>query len=164
MKDGVDKSQRPDSSEWRQHELLSYQLAILARLLERGSDARLARNFGLWLTDCRVLGHLLSKPATTVRDLAEDMVMDKAPVSRSASRLVEKGLLIREADPADKRSAVFHLTDQGRSVATQILQSAQMGQAKYFQRLSPEECWSLLSAIGKLLSYAKTELPMEPRQ
>ena len=163
MTNGVDKSQKPDATDWRQHELFSYQLAILARLLERGSEARLARKFGLWLTDCRVLGHLLSKPATTVRDLADDMVMDKAPVSRSASRLVEKGLLLREADPADKRSAVFRLTGQGHTVASEILRAAQMGQAKYFERLSPQECWALLSAVGKLLDYAKTELQMEPR-
>jgi DNA-binding MarR family transcriptional regulator len=162
--DVTDRTERPDPSSWRQHELLSYQLAILARLLERGSEARLARKFDLWLTDCRVLGHLLSKPATTVRDLADDMVMDKAPVSRSASRLAEKKLLIREADPADKRSAVFRLTDAGREVAAEILRNAQTGQAKYFARLSAEECWVLLSAIGKLLNYAKTELPMEPRQ
>ena len=153
---------RPDPSTWQQSDLLSYKLAILSRLLERGSESRLAHRFGLWLTDCRLLGHLAAKSPRTVRDLAEDMVMDKAPISRSASRLVEKGLLTREADPADGRSAVFQLTSEGRRVASSIIKNAQDGQAKYLDRLDPAECWSVLDAIDKLLHYAKTELPMEP--
>jgi DNA-binding MarR family transcriptional regulator len=156
-----DCAARPDPSTWQQHELLSYKLAILARLLERGSESRLARKFGLWLTDCRVLGHLVAKSPRTVRDLAEDMVMDKAPISRSASRLVEKGLLTREADPLDGRSAVFQLTPEGRKIAGSIVKNAQDGQAKYLERLDPEQCWQLLESIDKLLRYAKTELPVE---
>ena len=158
----VDGDGRPDPAAWQQHELLSYKLAILSRLLERGSESRLARKFGLWLTDCRVLGHLIARSPRTVRDLAEHMVMDKAPVSRSASRLVEKGLLTRAADPDDGRSAVFQLTAEGRKVAGSIMKNAQDGQAKYLHRLDPEECWQLLEAIDKLLRYAKTELPKEP--
>ena len=84
-----DATARPDPTAWPQSELLSYKLAILSRLLERGSEAALARRYGLWLTDCRLLGHLLAKSPRTVRDLAEDMVMDKAPISRSASRLLQ---------------------------------------------------------------------------
>jgi DNA-binding MarR family transcriptional regulator len=156
-----DTSARPDPANWQQNELLSYKLAILSRLLERGSESRLARKFGLWLTDCRVLGHLAAKSPRTVRDLAEDMVMDKAPISRSTTRLVGKGLLTREADPTDRRSAVFRLTSEGRHVAGSIMKNAQDGQAKYLQRLDPEACWQLLDSIDKLLSYAKTELPME---
>ena len=83
----AETAKRPDPSAWQQSELLSYKLAILSRLLERGSETVLARKYGLWLTDCRLLGHLLAKSPRTVRDLAEDMVMDKAPISRSASRL-----------------------------------------------------------------------------
>lgn len=152
---------RPDPRAWQQNELLSYKLAILARLLERGSEARLARKFGLWLTDCRVLGHLASKSPRTVRDLAEDMVMDKAPISRSASRLIGKGLLVRDADPSDRRSAMFRLTAEGSRVAASIMKNAQDGQAKYLERLDAEACWVLLESIDTLLSYAKTELPVE---
>jgi DNA-binding MarR family transcriptional regulator len=156
-----DTSTRPDPRAWQQNELLSYKLAILSRLLERGSESRLARKFGLWLTDCRVLGHLAAKSPRTVRDLSEDMVMDKAPISRSATRLVGKGLLTREADPADRRSAMFRLTAEGGRVAASIMKNAQDGQAKYLARLDPEACWQLLDSIDKLLTYAKTELPME---
>jgi DNA-binding MarR family transcriptional regulator len=153
-----DTSKRPDPSNWQQSELLSYKLAILSRLFERGSEAQLARHYGLWLTDCRLLGHLLAKSPRTVRDLAEDMVMDKAPISRSASRLVEKGMLTREADPADGRSAMFNLTVEGRKLASTIMSSAQYGQGRYLNLLPPEDCWVLVDAIDKLLDFAKTKM------
>ena len=158
----AETAKRPDPSAWQQSELLSYKLAILSRLLERGSETVLARKYGLWLTDCRLLGHLLAKSPRTVRDLAEDMVMDKAPISRSASRLVEKGMLTRAADPADGRSAMFDLTDIGRKTASTIMASAQTGQGRYLGILSPDESWVLLDAVDKLLDYAKTKLPKGP--
>ena len=157
----ADANGRPDPANWHQGELLSYKLAILSRLFERGSEAQLARKYGLWLTDCRLLGHLLAKSPRTVRDLAEDMVMDKAPISRSASRLVEKGMLTRESDPADGHSAVFTLTAEGRKLASTIMSSAQYGQGKYLSLLQPEECWVLLDAVEKLLDFAKTKLPKD---
>lgn len=161
-----DPTARPDPTGWPQSELLSYKLAILSRLLERGSEAALARRYGLWLTDCRLLGHLLAKSPRTVRDLAEDMVMDKAPISRSASRLVEKGLLTRAADPADGRSAVFTLTPEGRETASIIMSKAQVGQGRYMELLPPESCWVLLDAVDTLLDFAKTKLPKDapPRE
>jgi DNA-binding MarR family transcriptional regulator len=158
----VTRDGRPDPSGWHQNDLLSYKLAILSRLFERGSEAQLARRYGLWLTDCRLLGHLLAKSPRTVRDLAEDMVMDKAPISRSASRLVEKGMLTREADPADGRSAVFNLTPEGRKLASTIMSKAQIGQGRYLSLLSPEESWTLLDAVDKLLDFAKTRIASEP--
>ena len=124
---------RPDSSAWNQNELLSYKLAILSRLIERGSEAQLARNYGLWLTDCRLLGHLLAK----------------------SPRLVEKGMLTREADPADGRSAVFNLTAEGRKLATGIMNAARQGQGRFFNLLSPDESWILLDAVDKLLESVK---------
>ena len=158
-KKAVATSERPDPTHWNQSDLLSYKLAILSRLFERGSEAQLARRYGLWLTDCRVLGHLLAKSPRTVRDLAEDMVMDKAPISRSASRLVEKGMLTREADPADGRSAVFNLTPEGRTLASTIMSNAQIGQNRFLNLLKPDECWVLLDAIDVLLAFAKTTQP-----
>lgn len=153
------KTERPDPSTWNQNDLLSYKLAILSRLFERGSEAQLARRYELWLTDCRLLGHLLAKSPRTVRDLAEDMVMDKAPISRSASRLVEKGMLTREADPTDGRSAVFNLTVEGRKLATTIMSNARVGQNRFLNLLKPEDCWVLLDAIDVLLAFAKTTQP-----
>ena len=160
--DAVKSDGRPDSSAWNQNELFSYKLAILSRLIERGSEAQLARNYGLWLTDCRLLGHLLAKSPRTVRDLAEDMVMDKAPISRSASRLVEKGMLTREADPADGRSAVFNLTAEGRKLASNIMSAARQGQGRFFNFLSPEESWILIDALDKLLDAAKRHASKSP--
>jgi DNA-binding MarR family transcriptional regulator len=151
--------ERPDPSTWNQSDLLSYKLAILSRLFERGSEAQLARRYGFWLTDCRLLGHLLARSPRTVRDLAEDMVMDKAPISRSASRLVEKGMLTREADPADGRSAVFNLTPEGRKLASTIMSNARVGQNRFLTLLKPDECWVLLDAIDVLLAFAKTTQP-----
>jgi DNA-binding MarR family transcriptional regulator len=68
---------------------------------------------------------------------------------------------VRDADPYDRRSAMFRLTPEGSRVAGSIMKNAQAGQAKYLERLDPEACWQLLNSIDTLLRYAKTELPRE---
>jgi DNA-binding MarR family transcriptional regulator len=45
--------------------------------------------------------------------LAVDVGVDRSRVSRHASRLEEAGLVRREPDPADRRSVLLALTDEG---------------------------------------------------
>jgi DNA-binding MarR family transcriptional regulator len=152
---------RPDVSEWQQQDLLSYKLSILGRILDGRNNVRMARDLGISLTECRVLGHLEARSPRTVRDLADEMLMDKAPVSRAVTNLVSQGYLERRADPSDGRSAFFFLTREGRKLTRAILRNARRGQANYLAQLDPAECRTLLDAIDQLLGYARSVWPEE---
>ena len=52
----------------------------------------------------------------TYRGLAEQLGLDPTTVSRLAGRLLELGLVEREADEADKRRAWLRLSDAGKKV------------------------------------------------
>jgi DNA-binding MarR family transcriptional regulator len=49
------------------------------------------------------------------RDLAERLRLEKSSVSRLAADLEQKGFLVRERDPANRRFYVLRLTDRGRA-------------------------------------------------
>ena len=54
--------------------------------------------------------------ALTYRGLADELRLDPTTVSRLAGRLLELGLVEREADEADKRRAWLRLSDAGKKV------------------------------------------------
>lgn len=63
-----------------------------------------------------LLLHVALKPAPhTVRGLAEALQVSKPAVTRALDRLGGAGFLLRERDPADRRSVLVSLTPEGRA-------------------------------------------------
>ncbi len=52
--------------------------------------------------------------------LAEAVLLPQPSLSRLVDRLVARGLLAREPDPADRRGVVLVLTDTGRAVQREV--------------------------------------------
>ena len=94
-------------------DFLSYRLSMLSRVLDRAVDLRQVQEFKTGLTEVRILSYLRVNSPTTVRAIARNMHLDKAQVSRAAASLKQMGLVSRQSDPADKRSATFNLTKEG---------------------------------------------------
>ncbi|MEJ8651066.1 MarR family transcriptional regulator [Streptomyces sp. MS1.AVA.3] len=55
------------------------------------------------------------EPVSSSR-LAAEIGIDRTATTRYADRLVTAGLVVRAADPADARSTLLRLTEQGRSI------------------------------------------------
>lgn len=60
--------------------------------------------------------HDSPEPARTLTALARYQRIQLAPVSRTVSTLVDKGLLSRRPHPGFKRGWLFDLTDEGRAL------------------------------------------------
>lgn len=58
-------------------------------------------------------------PATS-RALADALHLDSSTIARQVGTLTRSGLLQRRPDPADGRSAILTLTDQGREVMRRV--------------------------------------------
>jgi DNA-binding MarR family transcriptional regulator len=58
-------------------------------------------------------------PATS-RALADALHLDSSTIARQVGTLTRSGLLQRRSDPADRRSAILTLTDQGREVMRRV--------------------------------------------
>ena len=134
-------------------ELLSYQLCILAKLIERTSASELDKAYALGVAEWRVLAQLSVRSPSTVRWIAARMRVDRAEVSRAAAGLIRRRLARREADPRDARSVLFSVTESGRALYRAIMPLRVALHERLLAALTPAEAAVLTAAVGKLIRF-----------
>ena len=134
-------------------ELLSYQICILAKLIERTSASELDKAYELGVAEWRVLAQLSVHSPSTVRWIAARMRVDRAEVSRAAAGLIARKLARREADPRDARSALFSVSDAGRALYRAIMPLRLALHERLLSALTPDEARALTQAISKLIRF-----------
>jgi len=94
-------------------------LAAHASLIKRFAVTDVFRDLSMREYD--VL-YTLSKCPAPVRltELNRHVLLSQPALSRMVDRLADRGLICREADPADGRGVLVSLTDAGRSLQTAI--------------------------------------------
>ncbi len=107
--------------------------------------SRLGRDLtqlGLSSADYEVLSTLSEKPGRRwgLKDFAEKMQWSRSRLSHHAARMEARGLIEREADPADARGSIYHLTDAGFAVLAEAAPGhLESVRARFLDHLSPEE-------------------------
>lgn len=66
--------------------------------------------------------HLWNEDGMTLSELAEEMCVQQATITRMASRIENAGLIYRCKDTIDQRISRVHLTDEGRSLFQPVAQ------------------------------------------
>lgn len=132
-------------------ELLSYQICILAKLIERTSASELDKAHELGVAEWRVLAQLSVQSPSTVRWIAARMRVDRAEVSRAAAALIRRRLARREADPRDARSVLFSVTESGRALYRAIMPLRLALHGRLIAALAPAEAEALAGAVAKLI-------------
>ena len=74
---------------------------------------------GLPFSRIRILKRL-SRQSMTVKQLAHAATMDAPATTVAVNYLEERGLVVRETDPTNRRCKVVSLTDAGREVVAKI--------------------------------------------
>jgi DNA-binding MarR family transcriptional regulator len=124
--------------------------AALVPLLDRELQAAA----GLPLTWYDVLLELNAAPERrlTMSDLGAVAVVSRSRVSRVVDELTRAGLVRREANPADRRSAIAVLTEQGRERLRAAAPGYLAGIERHFTRhISETEQRVLVAALEKVL-------------
>lgn len=134
-------------------ELLSYQICILAKLVERTSASELDKAYALGVAEWRVLAQLSVRSPSTVRWIAARMRVDRAEVSRAAAALIRRRLARREADPRDARSVLFSATESGRALYRAIMPLRVALHERLLAALTPAEAATLTAAVAKLIRF-----------
>lgn len=75
---------------------------------------------GLVFEQWQVLAALRERPGLRMTDLAEFAVLPAATLTRHVDHLVERALVIRRIDPADRRRAVVALSSVGERLADRV--------------------------------------------
>lgn len=118
---------------------LPYRLSLLANRTRHGFAAHYEREHGIDNAEWRVLAHLSQSPRISVRDIQQQTELEKSKVSRAVSRLEQRGLLKKEADPSDSRLLSLHLTPAGQRLMDSLSDAAQRYQTEALDTLSERE-------------------------
>ncbi|MET7299170.1 MarR family transcriptional regulator [Embleya sp. NPDC005575] len=120
-------------------------------------DRELHRNFGthgLQLWEFDVLGTLRragSPYRLTTGALVDASMVTSGAITNRIDRLVARGLVTRETDPANRRCVLVTLTDQGRELVDEILGDHVDFEKERLTPLSPTEQEQLAGLLRKLL-------------
>ena len=143
-------------------DLLSFKLHRVANLLSRGAELRYRREFGVSLWEWRSIALLGAvREPLSLNHLAHAAGIHKSQMSRVVSGLAKRGVVSREADPADARGLRLTLTPSGRKLYTGLMRAASERDAAFRGCLSAAEKRVFDQALTKLAGQAKTFIQRE---
>jgi DNA-binding MarR family transcriptional regulator len=140
------KDERPS----RLEDHLGYWLRCLSNLVSDSFAGRLEAH-GVSVPQWVVLRCLFDMEGAPLGDLARDVGVDNGALSRMVERLVQKGLVSREADPSDRRAVRLRLTDAGRKLVPVLAREADRNDAEFFCVIDADERARLLATVKALL-------------
>jgi MarR family transcriptional regulator, lower aerobic nicotinate degradation pathway regulator len=87
--------------------------------LVHGTLERRAAEHALSIIQMRLLGVLRDRQPS-MNELAKLLVLDKSSITGLVDRAERRGLVVRAPSTADRRAVLVSLTDEGRSLASQV--------------------------------------------
>ena len=103
---------------------------------------------GLPFSRIRVLRRLARTPMT-VKELAEAATMDAPAATVAINDLEERGLVLRQTNPQNRRCKVVSLTEEGHALATAV-ESVQDPAPAALSRLGDDDLVALQAILRKL--------------
>ncbi|WP_283138650.1 MarR family winged helix-turn-helix transcriptional regulator [Rhizohabitans arisaemae] len=135
-------------------------IARASRLLEGGLKEFFVTH-GLDAREFEILAALLrSGPGHTMTagELSSWVMISSAALTNRADRLVEKGLVTRKADPANRRSVLITLTAEGRTRVEGAIEGRLADERRLLAGLTARERDQLAALLRKLL-LARGDVP-----
>jgi len=129
---------------------LGYRLRIVSNAVSR-SFARSVEEEGVTVAEWVFMRVLHDVESLAPTPLAERMGMTKGAITKLASRLVEKKLVKREANPDDKRAQSLSLTSRGRSLVPRLAKIADQNEAAFFGPLTARDRGNLNRILGRIV-------------
>ncbi len=136
-------------------QFLTYRLACVQTRLNRQALKILSCNFGLTLSQWRVLALIAGGGEISSRSLTEISTMDKGLVSRTIKGLVKAGILQGRTNAADHRQYLWSPTEKGRALYEAALPVMRKRQRHLRASLGEAQLHHLLSALSALESAAE---------
>jgi DNA-binding MarR family transcriptional regulator len=113
-------------------------------------------NFGITLEQFHILRHI-RKGYASVADLAEVKQISRPAVSQAVQSLVEKGLVTRQTDVDDRRSARLTLTSYAEKVLDANYDSTREWMKGKMQTISSDEAEQVICAMEILKKLFNSE-------
>ena len=122
-----------------------------------------SQRWGLTQHELDVLLFLANNPGRdTARDMVELRGLTKSHVALSVDNLTARGLLVQQADPADRRRTHLYLCPAADPIVEMAQQAQQAFSQNLFQGLSPQELAQLDSLLSKIFQNVWKKLHNDP--
>jgi len=93
---------------------------------------------------------------TRMSDLAADLGVTLATATGVVDRMVERGLVVRDNLPEDRRVVLCRLSDTGQKMVSRIWDSSKKRSREILQYLDTAALQMLSQALSAMLEYAKS--------
>ncbi len=124
-------------------------ITFLAQRIVATASAEYRPQFGVGVTDWRILAQLAAEPWLAPVRIAESTGLDKAAVSRSLRDLRDAGFV--EADDGGRRRSVFALTPSGVALHDRLAEAARLREQRLLDGFSDEEREKLADMLERML-------------
>lgn len=105
--------------------------------------------YGITVEQFHILRHI-RRGEGSVSELARAKRVSRAAISQAVDALVERGLIARTPNPADRRNIQLTLTTEGAKLLEAIFEETRGWMMELLAPLSEEELHTLLSAMQAL--------------
>ena len=95
-------------------------LATLTQSIMRSVASLFEDRYGISLPEWKVLAIIREKPGLSAVAVARRAQMDTVAVSRAVTKLLDRGLVLRELDSEDRRRSVLDVSAEGLELHDQI--------------------------------------------
>jgi DNA-binding MarR family transcriptional regulator len=134
------------------HSHALYYLAYVSDRSLRTSAKVFSREFGIAITEWRILVQLITLNPARPNDFLEFTGVDKSNVSRALSRLHGLGYIVVSQDPEDPRLNLVEITERGRVVQERTSEIALAHEKVILDGFSKEERKQLLAFLKRLMA------------
>ena len=131
-------------------QFLPYQLSIVTNRISASFARLYSERFNLTIPEWRVMAVLGQQPGLSADEVCSETEMEKVPVSRAVSKLLDKGLLIRNFSGRDRRRSILCLSEAGYGMYAQIVPLALAYEAELKAALTEQEQSQLEILLNKL--------------
>lgn len=99
-----------------------------------------------------LLGFLWREDGISQALLSAKSQIDRTTMGGLIDRLEKEGLVVRQADPEDRRAYRICLTEKGKALQPELTPLARRAQEMFIAKLTPQEVETLKSLLEKIRS------------
>jgi DNA-binding MarR family transcriptional regulator len=125
-------------------------ITFIANKLSNSATAAYSRNFGVNVTEWRILSQLAIEPGIPASRICHVIGFDKGPVSRTLAAMQKRGLITIRTDPDDGRSHSISLTARGRTTHDKVIVAALDRERRLLSCLNENERDLLIDLLRRL--------------
>jgi DNA-binding MarR family transcriptional regulator len=144
------KEASPDSRQLGLDRRTSYRFSIIARRQTRCLAEMHSAACGLSVNGWKLLSVVEYFGPLSASEAGAHTSLEPAKVTRGIDSLVDQGLVLRRADPSDRRRIILSLSARGKRIHAKVEQVSRALERELLSVLTSEELETLYRALDKL--------------